>query len=80
MEKVRRLYYSEVPAEIADADKDAPDEMIVMVAASLCIGFLGEHEKDLAGLRKMIDGIIAGANLPRNPDGSIKKKPVKGCE
>jgi hypothetical protein len=54
--------------------------MIVMVAASLCTGFLGSHEKDLAGLRKMIDGIIVDANLPRNPDGSIKKKPVKGYE
>jgi hypothetical protein len=77
MEKVRRLYYSEVPAEIAEAHKDEPDEMIVMVSASLCTGFLGSQE-DLAGLRKMIDGIIADANVPRNPDGSIKKKPVKG--
>ncbi len=80
MEKVRRLYYSEVPADIAESHKDVPDEMIVMMAAGLCTGFLGSHEKDLAGLRKMIDGIIVGANLPRNPDGSIKKKPVKGYE
>jgi hypothetical protein len=77
MDKVRRLFYSEVSAEIAEAYKDAPDEMIVMVATGLCTGFLGAHEQDLAGLRKMIDG-IADANVPRNPDGSIKKKPPKG--
>lgn len=78
MEKVRRLFYSEVSPEIAETHKDAPDEMIVMVAAGLCTGFLGAHEEDLAGLREMIDG-IAAVNMPRNPDGSIKKKPVKGC-
>jgi len=53
--------------------------MIVMVAASLCTGFLGSHENDLAGLRKIIDEIV-DTNVPHNPDGSIKKKPVKGYE
>jgi hypothetical protein len=80
MEKVRRLFYSEVSAEIAEAHKNAPDEMIVMIAASLCTGFLGSHENDLTRLRKIIDEIIADTNFPRNPDGSIKKKPVKGYE
>jgi hypothetical protein len=77
IEKVRRLFYSEVSAEIAEAHRGAPDEMIVMVAASLCTGFLGAHENDLAGLRKMIDK-FADTNVPRNRDGSIRKKPVKG--
>jgi hypothetical protein len=78
MERVRRLFFSEAREEIAETFKNAPDEMIVMVAASLCTGFLGSHEKDLAGLRKVIDGIVAETDLPRNPDGSIKKKTVKG--
>jgi hypothetical protein len=77
MNKVRTLFYSEVSAEIAKAHRNAPDEMIVMLAAGLCTGFLGSHERDLTGLRKQIDG-IADASLPRNPDGSIKKKPKKG--
>jgi hypothetical protein len=77
MDKLRRLYFSEVPEDVAKAHKDKPDEMIVMVASSLCTGFLGSHERDLAGLRKMIDE-IADATVPRNPDGTIKKKPVKG--
>jgi hypothetical protein len=77
MDKLRRLYFSEVPEDVAKAHKDEPDEMIVMVASSLCTGFLGSHERDLAGLRKMIDE-IADATVPRNPDGTIKKKPVKG--
>lgn len=76
MDKVRRLYYSEVSAEIAEDHKDAPDEMIVMTAAGLCTGFLGAHEKDLAKLRSSIDRMAA--HLPRNPDGSITKKPKKG--
>jgi len=41
------------------------------------MGVLGSHEADLTGLRKMIDN-IADASVPRNSDGSIKKKPVKG--
>ena len=77
MDKVRRLYQSEVSPDIAEAHKDAADEEIVMFASSLCTGFLGSHERDLSGLRKRIDE-IADANVPRNPDGSIKKKPVKG--
>jgi hypothetical protein len=77
MNKVRTLFFSEVSAEIAEAYKNAPDEMIVMTAAGLCTGFLGSHERDITGLRKMVDG-IADANVPRNPDGSIKKKPKKG--
>ena len=77
MEKVRKLYYSE--AEIAEAHQNEPDEMIVLQAASLCTGFLAAFEEDLAGRRATIDN-IARADLPRNPDGSIKKKPVKGFE
>lgn len=34
MEKVRRVFYAEVSAEIAEAHKDAPDEMIVMLASA----------------------------------------------
>ncbi|UPJ72794.1 hypothetical protein [Bradyrhizobium sp. 187] len=77
MDKVRKLFCSEAPEEVAETHKDDPDEMIVILASSLCTGFLGSHEKDLAGLRKAIDR-IADANVPRNADGSIKKKPVKG--
>ncbi|MEY9604818.1 hypothetical protein ABIF74_009510 [Bradyrhizobium japonicum] len=77
MDKVRKLFYSEAPEEAAEAHKDDPDEMIVMMASSLCTGFLGAHERDLAERRKTIDR-IADANVPRNADGSIKKKPVKG--
>jgi hypothetical protein len=76
MDRVRKLYYSEVTTEIAELHKDAPDEAIVMMAASLCTGFLGEHERDIAGLRRSIDRMAD--RLPRNPDGSIKKKPKKG--
>jgi hypothetical protein len=77
LDNVRRLYLLEVSEGIAKAHKDEPDEMIFMVASSLCTGFLGSHESELAGLRKMIDE-IADANVPRNPDGSIQKKPAKG--
>jgi hypothetical protein len=78
MEKVRKLFLSEVMPETAKVHKDKPDDVIVILAAGFCTGFLGEYEKDLAQLRTWIDS--AAAHLPRNPDGSIKKKPVKGYE
>lgn len=77
MAKVRRLYLSEASPEHAEAHKNAEDGEIVIYASSLCTGFLGEFEKDIGSLRGIIDK-IADANVPRNPDGSLKKKPKKG--
>ncbi|WP_271532223.1 hypothetical protein [Bradyrhizobium sp. CCBAU 25338] len=77
--KVRKLYLSEASPEHAKEHKDAEDGEIVIYASSLCTGFLGEFEKDIGSLRGMIDK-IADANVPRNPDGSLKKKSKKGFD
>ena len=79
MDKVRKLYLSEVSPEHAGEHKDAADEEIVIYASSLCTGFLGKFEEDIGSLRGMIDE-IADRNVPRNPNGSIKKKAKKGFE
>lgn len=79
MAKLRKLYLSETSPEHADTHKNAEDGEIVIYASSLCTGFLGEFEKDIRSLRGMIDK-IADANVPRNPDGSLKKKSKKGFD
>jgi hypothetical protein len=78
MRDVRKLFLSEVLPETAKAVKDKPDGVIVILAASFCTAFLQAYEKDVTQLRTWIDG--AAAHFPRNPDGTIKKKPKKGFE
>lgn len=77
MAKVRSVYYSEISPQMAEKQKGETDDMIVMMAASLCTGFLAAYEGDIRFLRRAIDR-IADSNVPKDSDGSIKKKPKKG--
>jgi hypothetical protein len=69
---VRNLYLSEAP-HYAEKHKNYPDHLIVILASSLCTGFLGEMEKDLTHLRKHIDA-LAEHSVPKDKDGKPLKK------
>jgi hypothetical protein len=69
---VRNLYLSEAP-DFAEKHKDYPDHLIVILASSICTGFLGEMEKDLTHLRKHIDA-LAAHSVPKDNDGRPLKK------
>ena len=77
MTNVRNTYYSEISPDMAKAHKDYPDHVIVIMASSLCTGFLGEMESDISHLRREIDA-MAAARVPRNPDGTPMKKNQEG--
>jgi hypothetical protein len=77
MTNVRNIYYSEVSPELAKAHKNYPDHVIVIMASSLCTGFLGNMEGDISHLRREIDAMAAD-RAPRNPDGTPMKKSKKG--
>jgi hypothetical protein len=63
---VRNLY-------LAEAHKNYPDHLIVILASTLCTGFLGEMEKDLATLRKHVDALGA-RSVPKGKDGKPLQK------
>lgn len=69
---VRKLYLSEAP-DFAEAHKDYPDHIIVLLACSMCTGFLGVFEEDITALRNHINA-LAAATVPKNKDGSPMKK------
>lgn len=69
MDQLRRLYLADVAPERAAVDKDSPDELIVLKACALCIGFLEALENDTKRLREHIDALDAtlNAELERVP-------------
>jgi hypothetical protein len=69
---VRKLYLIEAP-DHAEAHKNYPDHLIVVMACSMCTGFLGEYEKDLTCLRKHLNE-IAAQTVRKNKDGTPMKK------
>jgi len=69
---VRNLYLAEAP-DFAEAHKNYPDPLIIILARSLCTGFLGEMEKDITTLRKCVDALGAH-RVPKGKDGKPLKK------
>jgi hypothetical protein len=62
MEQVRRLYFTEMGKEFAASRHGYPDHLIVVMACSLCTGFLGTLEDDTKSLRRHIDTLDAVLN------------------
>jgi hypothetical protein len=69
---VRNPYLAEAP-DFAEAHKNYPDPLIIILASSLCTGFLGEMEKDITTLRKCVDALGAHS-VPKGKDGKPLKK------
>jgi hypothetical protein len=62
LDQLRRLYLAELPAELREKQKAAPDHVIAMSACMMCTGFLGTLEHDTKRLREYIDGLDAVLN------------------
>jgi hypothetical protein len=78
MEAVRQMYLNQVEDSLAQDHKNYPDHLIVVLACSLCAGFLGQMEEDIAALRGAINAMTA-AIPKKNTDGS-KPRPAKRGE
>lgn len=72
---VRKLYLAEAP-NFAEVHKNYPDHLIVVLASSLCVGFLAEFEKDITTLRKHID-TLAARSVPKDEGGKALKRPKR---
>jgi hypothetical protein len=62
MEQLRRLYFAEMGEEFAAARQGYPDHVVVVMACTLCTGFVGTLEDDTKGLRRHIDTLDAVLN------------------
>lgn len=72
LQQLRSLFMAEASGEMKAALerewkrlKDVPDQIIVVLACSLCTGFLGAFEADVSSLRNMIDALDESINPDR---------------